>query len=284
MGPLLSAWRAMRAAWQDLIDTWNGIIGIDPRVKRLFDSLVGTITKLFTLVASLVTETIWPYAQSVWMWARQVDTALDAIYQALYRLQHTYLPALARWVLAAVNGMAASAYRGSLADRRAVVGGLVGELAGRGVASRAVIDVIERLAVDLVEVDNPVAGWLLQRAIGEVLRLAGADSAIASLIGDLTAHGPGGAEPRDLHGVIGDICARLNAAERWEARFMADGGPEILQAGEDWKDLTAVGTDAALLAFMALTITDPEAAANETARVLVPVADGAARVIRTLIR
>lgn len=195
---------------------------------------------------------------------------------------YAYLQALARYQQ--VNRESASAYNGHLQDRLGLARRLTDEIVARDPAVSGLVKAIVTGIVDLAGIEDPLARLALGFLLRTVIRRLGVDKPVAALLDSLLAPLLGSPRARSLPDVVTDLELRTEATEQWEAQFMADGGPEILQAGQDWKDLTSVVTDVALLAFLAATIAEPVAAANDVNRVLVPVADGAAAAWRALLR
>lgn len=165
-------------------------------------------------------------------------------------------------------------------------------------------DLITRLA-DLIAANNPVVRGLVSDLVTGVLDLAGVDSFAGRLLlgfitrkiidrlgvdqlaghflDDLLAPILGNPKPRDLHGVIADIAARLNATESQWAQFYGDGGSLVEQAGSQWQALTGPLADAALVAWFAQGVAFPGAWAAEIADTVGAAADAIALAAASLI-
>lgn len=167
--------------------------------------------------------------------------------------------------LATVQQQAASGYNTGLHDRGGIVNKLLDGLANRQPEIRGLVSTLVKGIIDLEEIDNPVARLLLGRVITEVIDKLGVDQVAGQLagrlLGPLLDHG----RASDLYEVERDVSDRLGALEAQWADFMADGGPEVEQAGREWRDLTGVAQSAALLGFFALAVTDPAAWATGVA-------------------
>lgn len=177
---------------------------------------------------------------------------------------------LARHSLATVQREAASAYKAATPAQTSLIGKLAGDLASR---DPLVKDLVGRLiggAVDLAEIDNPLLRIALPFVMKEIINRLGIDKPIGILLDDLLAPLLGSGQPKNLHAVILAICQRLTALEGQWATFMGDGGPEILQAGEQWRDITSLAADAGLLAFFGVMVADPQSWANDMATVAGP--------------
>ena len=195
--------------------------------------------------------------------------------------RYAFLQALTR--KKEIEQEAADAYNAHLGNRLGLADRLAGIIASHNPAERAVIKVITEGIADLALVENPVARLALGFAIRELINHLAVDKVAAQLLNDLL--GPVLGTPRS-HGVadtVNGLSARLEAVERQWAGFMDHGGPEVEQAGSDWKEMDGLVTDTALLAFIAATIADPSAAANDTARVIIPVSSGAAAAWHRLL-
>lgn len=255
-------------------------------LRPLFAQIWAAIGALTSYADALLTQLIWPFIQAQWAFDQRAAVTIGKLTAALVRLQKVYLPALVKAILHTVDQESASGYEITAADRRGPLASLIGDLAARNPAERELISVLERLALDALEVDNPLIRFAVARAISELAGKLGADSAIAALIGDLTGRLPGGQAPRNLHDVIADLSERLNRVESWQATFMTDGGPEILQAGRDWKGITSVVADGAMLGMFGQMLADPTGWAREVSDTLGTVANdtiiGAEHLIRSV--
>lgn len=195
--------------------------------------------------------------------------------------RYAFLQALTR--KKEIEQEAADAYNAHLGGRLGLAGRVAGIIASHNPAERALVRAITTGIVDLAGAENPVARLALGFLLRELVNRLAVDKVAAALLSDLL--GPILGTPRS-HGVadtVNGLSARLEAVERQWADFMDHGGPEVEQAGSDWKEMDGLATDAALLAFMAATIASPVAAANDTARVILPVSSGAAAAWRNLL-
>ncbi len=168
-----------------------------------------------------------------------------------------YALALVVALHAAIESEAATGYNSGRRARAGVAGKILDDLAVRNPVIRALTGRLITLILDLAAVDNPVArvvvGVLLRQLINRlgVDRVAG--NLLARILGSLTGHG----EPKSLHDVTRDIDERLTGLEDQWAEFMTDGGPEVMQAGKEWKAETGVLADLAMLGFFALAVHNP---------------------------
>ena len=183
----------------------------------------------------------------------------------------------------AIEREAADSYNARLHERLGLIGTVADLAATRNPVVRALVADVTGALVDLAAVDNPVARLALGFVIREIIDRLAVDKPVGVLLGDLLGPVLGNPRARGVADTVGDLEDRIIALEREWATFMADGGPEVLQAGKDWRDLTSLVTDAALVAFMAETIAAPAVAAGEAAAVINPIAAGATAAWRSLL-
>lgn len=232
-------------------------------VLRLYRQLVASLDQTASQLATRIAQR---YMQARAYAARLVALDRRAWRHALAQLRAQLLRSI-RATHQQIEREAASAYDAQLPDRLTLVTRLTELLAGRQPELRGATSLVARAVIDLLGVDDPLARIALGFAIRDLVDKAAIDAPIAALVRDLAGPLLGEPKPRDLHDVISQIAQRLEALESWQATFMADGGPEILQAGKDWSALTGIATDAALLGFFGLMTTDPTGWAREVAAV-----------------
>jgi hypothetical protein len=185
-----------------------------------------------------------------------------------FKRSEAYTRQQVKLALQTVQREAASGYRTGFRDRLSLIARLA-ELAGvRNPVVSGLVKTVVTGIIDLIGVENPVArialGFIIKRIIGKI----GIDAPIGQLIDRLAAPLLGNPKPRNLHDVIMDLSGRIGSVEQQWAQFMEDGGPELLQAGREWKGITSVLGNVALLAFTAQLATDPDAWAREVAGAL----------------
>lgn len=175
-----------------------------------------------------------------------------------------YALALVTALHQAVEREASSGYLEDYAKRLGLIGKITDDLAAHSPVIRQLTGVFIRGVLDLAAVDDPLIRFTLGALLTQIVNRLGVDRAAGDLLGSLLGPLIGRGRPQNLHDVMHDIDDRLSALEGNWAEFMRDGGPEVEQAGTDWKDLTSPLTDAALLGFFALIVTDPRGAATAT--------------------
>jgi hypothetical protein len=160
---------------------------------------------------------------------------------------------------------AASGYAAGKGNRAGPLAAIVADLHVRGLISAAVNTLLVRAISILVSTGDPALEAVVTRVIGAVIKKSGLGSDLGNYLYGLIIPGQGGPDPKDLPSVVSDVSHRLGAIEDWITGFMLDGGPEVRQAGREWKTLTSLTVDAALLAFVGQAVVAPEAWAREVA-------------------
>lgn len=195
-----------------------------------------------------------------------------------------YALALTKALHATIEHEAASGYRAGLNDRLGVLNRILDEVATRNPVVRGLVADLVKGLVDLAAVDNPIGRLVLGLLISHIINRLGVDRAAGELARTLLGPLIGDPRPADLTSVIRDICDRLTGLEGQWATFMEDGGPEILQAGTEWKNITGLIGDAALLGFVGLAVADPGGWARDVSATLGTVVDSTIIRAADLIR
>lgn len=163
---------------------------------------------------------------------------------------------------------AASGYTIDRSQRTDLIVRLLEFAGARNPTVRALVGDIAKGLLDLLEIDDPPLRILLGFLINHVIDKLGIEKPLGQFISDLMTPILGGAQPKDLHDVIADLCARLDAVEGQWAQFFADGGSEVEQAGKDWQAITSLTTSAAVVAFTVQAVADPKGWADELKAVI----------------
>lgn len=182
---------------------------------------------------------------------------------------------LARHALATVQREAASAYKAASPAHTNTIERLAADLVAREPLIKGLVGRLVSGAVDLAEIDDPLLRIALPFVMKEVINRLGIEKPAGELLDGLLSSILGQGPPKNLHAVILAICDRLTAVEGQWATFMSDGGPEILQAGEEWAKITSLTADAGLLAFFGSMVADPTAWARDVSDVAGPLVGGA---------
>lgn len=188
-----------------------------------------------------------------------------------------------RATLAEVQKQAASGYNSGTPDRKTVITRLLDDVLVRVPAVKGLVSDLIGLIIDIDTIDNPIARFLIQKLLAQIIDRLGIEKAAGDLLARLIGPLAGQPKATGLYDVAKDVAGRLSALEAQQADFMINGGPEVEQAGREWKALTSIATDAGLLAFLGLAVTEPAAWAAAIADTAGPVADGAMTGIASLI-
>lgn len=191
--------------------------------------------------------------------------------------------ALTKALHQAVENEAATGYRSGRGDRSAPLKALAQDLNVRGLIDTVVTDLLIKAADVLVDTADPALSAVVERVIGQVIKKSGIGEDLGDYLYGLIVPGAGGPDPKDLPGVAADVSSRLSKIEDWISAFMLAGGPEVKNAGRQWKTASSIAVDVALLAFVTQAVTDPEAWAREVADTVGVVANGALSGIVDLI-
>jgi hypothetical protein len=184
---------------------------------------------------------------------------------------HAYAHTQAVWALQTVQREAASAYQGSYNDRRSVASKVLSAIVARNPLVRGLVSRVVTVLLDVAGAENPLARLAAGFILNKIVSGLGVDKALGDLASTLLRPLLAGGPPKDLHGVIMDLAARVGGLEAQWATFMADGGPQVEQAGTEWKTITGLAEDAALLAFAVAGVTDPAGTARTLSAIIRPV-------------
>lgn len=199
------------------------------------------------------------------------------------RLEHAAMLKAVAACLATVQQQAASAYNAGLNARLGVIGTILEDMAGHTPLIKDAVEFLLKDWVDIENIDDPVIRWAANKAIDEIVNNAQVDKAAGSLAQTLLGPIIGQPRARGLHDVIADISTRLAAMEAQWAQFMKDGGPEVEQAGKEWKDVTGTLVNLGFLGFTGLAVADPTAWATGVADSVGTVANDSVGAIVGLI-
>lgn len=178
---------------------------------------------------------------------------------AAVKSEHAAMLAQIRALHSTIEKEAVSGYDTGTPDRKTVLQQLLTDLAGRDPAVKGLVSDLLKLVIDVDTIDNPLLRYAATKLLSQIIAHLGIDQAISDLIGRLLGPLMGDQRPAGLYDVEKDVAARLSALEAQWAAFMANGGPEVEQAGKGWKDGGSLIVDVAILAFAGLAYTDPSA-------------------------
>jgi hypothetical protein len=180
-----------------------------------------------------------------------------------FHRSEAYTRAHVKAAVGLIQRQAATAYNAEFKERLGLIATVLDLAATRvPLVKDAVADLIEGV-LDLLAIEDPLARLALGFALSRVIDRLGVERPIGDLAAQLLGPIIGSPKPRDLHAVVMDLAERIEALEMWEAQFMADGGSQILQAGQEWKAITGPLADLGILAFATYLATDPDGWASE---------------------
>lgn len=188
------------------------------------------------------------------------------------KVEHAQMLAHVRAALQTVQRQAVSGYKLGIHTQQPVIIRLADDIAARLPVVRELVGKIVAGAIDLAEIDDPLLRLVVSRALIDLIDHLGIEKPAGQLLQSLLGNLLGSGVPHDLTQVIADLGQRITSVEQDWSQFMIDGGPEILQAGEGWKSLTSLLTDAGLLTFFGMQVADPSGwatAISDTLGVLV---------------
>lgn len=165
----------------------------------------------------------------------------------------------------AIEREASTGYRAGRGDRSSPLKALAEDLHVRGLIDAVVTKLLIEAADVLVRTADPALAAVVERVIGEVIKKSGVGKDLGDYLYGLIVPGAGGPDPNDLPGVMADVSHRLSGVEDWISSFMLAGGPEVQDAGRQWKTVASLGVDAAFLAFVVQAVAAPDAWAREVA-------------------
>lgn len=270
---VFSAWLsgnvvALRNALNRLVP-WYDVHKLNPlraQVVIWFAQLRARIAYLFALAYLFINLR---YHQAL-AYARMLVNAEHKAMLKAFAAAEAYTRQLVTALHKTVESEASKGYSSTLRDRTTAINRIVDLIASRNPALRGAVREIIRIVLDLLAVDDPLARLAAGFLIREVINRLGIDKAIGSLLADITGPLLDDPKPDNLRDVIKNIGLRLDALESQQAAFMEDGGPQILQAGKEWKGITGYVTDAAMLAFFASAVAAPQAWAADVSAVMGP--------------
>lgn len=240
-------------------------------VKRMFAAEDTYIQSNFTTLWRMIINT---NEQTV-NWAQQQFSNERAARILGDARSEAYTRARVQWALGLIQKSAASGYAATLKGRQDVLVRLADDIVTRDPLIRGLVSDVIKGILDLATVEDPILRIGLGFILREIINRLGIDKAMGELLDALLADILGHKQPDNLHDVIMSIGNRLNALEGQWQQFMEDGGPEILQAGKEWKAITSLLADAGLAAFFGAMVADPRAWANDITATAEPVINSA---------
>lgn len=264
------------------IDPWiyhNRVLPLRSAVLLWFAQLRARIAYLFAL-AYLYIGLKFRQAEQYALALVQAEHA-DMLRHFTEAEHYAYEQALMRYQ--AIEREAADTYNARLPERLGIAKTLADLIATRNPLVRGLLSDLVTGIEDLGLADTLLGRLILGVIVRQVISRLTVDRAAGVLLSSMLGPLLGRPRARGVADVVGDLADRVSALEDGQATFMRDGGPEILQAGQDWAEITGLAVDAALLGFVAATIAAPAQAARDTAAAVLPVTGAAAAAWHRLI-
>jgi hypothetical protein len=263
----LAATFEMGRALRDAINRTSGWIW-SHQILPVWHGLDIKINTLNAQTAQKIADTR-QFAYTLYLDAVRVATTLNIAERnariADVNLARAQAQALTKALHQAIENEAAAGYRSGRGDRSSPLKALANDLHVRGLIDAVVTKLLIEAADVLVNTADPALAAVVDRVIGEVIKKSGIGKDLGDYLYGLIVPGSGGPDPKDLPGVMADVSHRLSAAEDWISSFMLAGGPEVEDAGRQWKTASSIAVDVALVAFVVQAVTAPEAWAREVA-------------------
>lgn len=273
--PVTAAFRAVQTALEDILDAFEefdaallrlafwwelGLLHrLEQHINRLLDGIRAREHRDFTYLIRL----IHVVSQYVLVTAiRRVEAETAARQRAIGAAEARTRREI-RYMHGTIEREAESGYRIERDQRVSTITRLLDYAVQRNPLLRDLVSTIVTGILDLLTIDDPPARLLLGFLVRKVIDRLGIDKAVGDLIGDLAKPILGEPKPDNLHNVIADICTRLSAGEAQWAKFMENGGSQVEQAGREWRDITSVVGNTAIVAFTVQAVVAPERWAAE---------------------
>lgn len=158
----------------------------------------------------------------------------------------------------AIEREAASAYRSGNAGHLSAISILGDAISAAEPTVKHLVGRIVQYAIDLAEVDNPLIRFVAVKLLSYLIDKLGIDKIAGDMLSSLVVPVGHLGAPNGLPEVVTAICGRLAGLEKWNATFMADGGPEIIHAGEQWRNIDSPVVSLTLLGLFTSMVVTPD--------------------------
>lgn len=210
--------------------------------------------------------------------AERKDRIADVTAARAYALK------LVKAAVSAIETEAQAGYRSGNSARMNTVTRITDDLVNRNPALRSIVSDLITALLDLLGTENPLLRAAVQFLLGQVISRLGVDRVTGELLRTLLGPVLGDPRPGNLHDVIEDLSKRTCALEDQWAKYYADGGAELHQAGGDYKSYASLAVNAALLGLFAGAVADPAGWATAVASTVGATVNGAAADVAAIIR
>jgi hypothetical protein len=234
------------------------------------------LTREYFLMLSLFAQAK-AYAYRLVALERQQRIAAD-------NAEHAAMLRAVAQALQTVQTEAASGYKAGNAQRASTIAKIADDLANRNPVIRGLVNDLITGMLDLLAVDNPLLRLALTALLRQVINRLGVDRVAGDLLGALMAPLLGNPNPKNLYAVADDLAKRVSALEATWQRYMHDGGPELDQAGRQYKSIASLPAEAALVAFFGLAVARPDAWARDVDATAGALVSGTIDRVSALIR
>jgi len=263
--------------------TWIYRYYIVPLRSFLVNLMMRVALALLTRINAVRALAILLYARSIAFTVHQVAIERSARI-ADVRAARAYALQLVTALHSAIEAEASHAYDANTKTRESTLMRLIDEIASRNPVIRGLTRDLVTILIDLLETDNPLLRIALNFILPKIINRLGVDRVLGDLMLGILGPLAGTPKPKTLGDAIGDLARRVSVMEdRW-TQFMIDGGPEIEQAGEQWKTIGAISTNVALLGFFGLAAADPAQWATVLADTAGAAVNDSAAMVAHLIR
>jgi len=275
-----------------------------------FRDVIDTVLRLQYWVTRLVWHTVWGWILKTRQQSKaQVHHLRLSLIRLLFVVSNQVLAVALSWVRkerreriwdvnrarakarAEIRAMhhtiereAASGYRVDQQGRIALIQKLLDYAVTRDPLLKDIVSHMTGILLDLLSVDDPPARLLLGFLINHVIDRLGIDKLVGTAAQDLLDPLLGQPKPDDIHDVIVDLSKRMLAMEQQWTQFYGNGGAQVEQAGDWWRDITSVAGTAAIAGFVVEGVTHPDTWAkdiNDTiGRAATDVIDEAAKLFK----
>lgn len=177
------------------------------------------IEVLQTWTAAYVQKVLTPLKAAVW-----------ALQAAVWRIQHILIPQVIKYIFQTINQEAATGYASTADERKSAIQQAAQDIVSDLPIVKEIVGRLVTIALDLVEIDNPLLrialGWLLKELINHLGVEDAAGAAFAALLQPLLGQAP----PKNLHDTIVALANDNNANAQWIAN---EGQPLITDLAAD---------------------------------------------------
>ena len=216
---------------------------------------------------------------------RSVKTAEQYLRQYAYSLYITNVKAIDSWakylmqrfaqqqnqidaIIPRITQQVTSGYKPTKAEATDVLDKVITVIVSHDALLRDIAKALAKAALDVLEVDNPIARTALIVILVEVIKKLGIETEIGKFVNTVIGALTGEYYSKSIHDVFSSISERLAALEgNWTA-FFDNGGQAVEDFGNTIKPATILAELGLITAYTGFAIADPKDTADVTASVL----------------